>query len=104
METIQDKIIQLMEEKRLNFQKELKLEIELEKELKQIDKFAMVTIITDSIGLKEWDGRIVITCRKNRPIHSKIKKLFPKHKIEYINDSFRNIKTFTIPIQDKQAE
>lgn len=82
MGTIQDKIIQLMEEKCLNFQKECQYEKELEKELKQVDRIIDVTIDGDPFDSEYWDMRVYVSCGNATKVTLKLKELFPTAKFE----------------------
>lgn len=81
MKTIQDKIIQLMEEKCLNFQKELQYEKELEKELQTAGRIISVTIDGDPYS-EWWNMRIYVSCGNATEVISKLKELFPTAKFE----------------------
>lgn len=82
MKTIQDKIIQLMEEKCLNFQKERQYEKELEKELKQVDRIIDVGIDGDPFDSEYWNMRVYVTCGNVTEVRLKLKELFPTAKFE----------------------
>lgn len=88
MKTIQEKIIQLMEEKCLNFQKEClnfqkecQYEKELEKELQTTGRIIEVTIDGDPYDSR-WDMRIYVSCGNATGVVLKLKELFPTAKFD----------------------
>ena len=81
MGTIQDKIIQLMEEKCLNFQKECKYEKELEKELQTTGR--IIEVIIDGVPYNSrWNMRVYVSCENATEVISKLKELFPTAKFD----------------------
>lgn len=81
MKTIQDKIIQLMEEKCLNFQKECQYEKELEKELQTTGK--IIEVIIDGIPYNSrWVMDVYVSCGNATEVTSKLKELFPTAKFD----------------------
>ena len=82
METIQDKIIQLMEEKCLNFQKECQYGKELEKELQTTGRIQEVTIDGYAFDSRYWNMRVYVLCGNATEVISKLKELFPTAKFD----------------------
>lgn len=82
MKTIQDKIIQLMEEKCLDFQKECQYEKELKKELQTTGRILEVTIDGDAFDSRYWNMRIYVSCGNATEVISKLKELFPTAKFD----------------------
>lgn len=98
MKTIQDKIIQLMEEKCLNFQKECQYEKELEKELQTTCKIIEVTI--DGVPYNSrWDMRVYVSCGNATGVTSKLKELFPTARFDSALDVDDDISLVTAHIE-----
>lgn len=101
MKTIQDKIIQLMEEKCLNFQKECQYEKELEKELQTIDRIIDITIDVDPFHSGYWNMRIYVTCGNATKVILKLKELFPAAKFEDDRNTHDTLNLVTAHLEGK---